>query len=100
MRSEIKAVIILNCLIALFVLSQVFELITLLRYDEDRLLEPEITDVQYVINSQGEVIPDRPLLIPKIIHQTYKTENIPEMWQQFTIFMPGAASRLSIHVLD
>jgi mannosyltransferase OCH1-like enzyme len=32
--------------------------------------------------STHDLVPDRPLLIPKIIHQTYKTKNVPLKWNE------------------
>lgn len=33
-------------------------------------------------NPHDDLVPDRPLLIPKIIHQTYKTKNVPLKWNE------------------
>lgn len=84
--------LLVNGTIVLFLLVQVFDLITLLNDDtgRDTLREDELTPVTYtevmLKSANGseyvELQPDRPLLIPKIIHQTYKTEAIPEKWQK------------------
>jgi mannosyltransferase OCH1-like enzyme len=83
MRREIKLMLIVDGLFLLYVLSQVVDLISLLSDEawRERLSEPELRPVEYSQDSSGNLIPDRELLIPKIIHQTYKTEEIPERWE-------------------
>lgn len=92
MRKEFWLLLIVNGSIVLFLLYQVFDLITLLNDDsfEDTFKESELLPVEYkevtttLANGTETttLVPDRPLLIPKIIHQTYKTEAIPEKWQK------------------
>lgn len=91
MRKEFWILLIVNGSIVLFLLYQVFDLITLLHdgSKEFQLTQDEFTPVQYtevatmLPNGTETTImqPDRPLLIPKIIHQTYKTSQVPEKWQ-------------------
>lgn len=64
-----------HLLLALFLVYELFDLITLL-YDDSHqyaLLSNELNNSNY-LSSQ-------PQLIPKIIHQTYKTTAIPEHWK-------------------
>jgi mannosyltransferase OCH1-like enzyme len=74
--------LIVNGVILLFLLTQVFDLMTLLVDDtfKDAIVESELTQVTYTQDEHGQLVPDRPLLIPKIIHQTYKNETIPAGW--------------------
>lgn len=73
-KSEIKFLIWAHFLLALFLIYQLFDLITLL-YDDSHqfaFLENELNNPNYLTS--------QPQLIPKIIHQTYKTTSIPEIW--------------------
>ncbi|ANB15855.1 mannosylinositol phosphorylceramide synthase catalytic subunit SUR1 [Sugiyamaella lignohabitans] len=82
MRKDLKLMLIVNGLIVLFLITQVFDLMTLLIDDsfKDAIVESELTPVKYTKQADGEETPDRKLIVPKIIHQTYKNETIPEPW--------------------
>lgn len=85
MRPDIKLLLLVNGIILLVILYQVKDLITLLHDDSfsDAILEKDAHEVIYTKDlSTGELKPDRELLIPKIIHQTYKTEEVPEKWKE------------------
>lgn len=83
--------ILVNGAIILYLLTQVIDLITLLNDDSfsDTLIESELQPVTYspvkkLVDLTGveETVmqPDRELLIPKLIHQTYKTTEVPMKW--------------------
>ncbi|ODV87229.1 glycosyltransferase family 32 protein [[Candida] arabinofermentans NRRL YB-2248] len=74
MRKEVHYIIYAHIAVILFLVYQTFDLITLLYDDsfQSALLDSEL-------NPLNEA--DRPQLIPKIIHQTYKTTEIPEIWK-------------------
>nr|AIA93881.1 CAZy families GT32 protein [uncultured Pichia] len=75
LKSEVKFLLYLHLAIALVLIYQLFDLITLL-YDDSHqfaLLSNELNNSNY--------LQSQPQLIPKIIHQTYKTTNIPEIWK-------------------
>lgn len=82
MKRELKLMFIVDGLLLLYALTQVADLIALLSDDawQERLSEPELIPIKYTTDSSGNKFPDRELIIPKIIHQTYKTEAIPEKW--------------------
>lgn len=92
MRKEFWMLLIVNGSIILFLIYQVFDLITLLNDDsapytltQDELAPVEYTEVVKTAPNGTQIVtlePDRPLLIPKIIHQTYKTDQIPEKWKE------------------
>lgn len=70
-------------LVLLYIFTQVLDLIGLLSDEawKERLSEPELVPIVYSEDGSGNLIPDRQLLIPKIIHQTYKTAEIPPKWE-------------------
>ncbi|CAI4811765.1 CPA_1a_G0055350.mRNA.1.CDS.1 [Saccharomyces cerevisiae] len=74
MRKELKYLICFNILLLLSIIYYTFDLLTLCIDDtvKDAILEEDL-------NSDA---PPKPQLIPKIIHQTYKTEDIPEHWKE------------------
>ncbi|ODV57868.1 mannosylinositol phosphorylceramide synthase catalytic subunit SUR1 [Ascoidea rubescens DSM 1968] len=75
MKKELKYIIYAHLALLLFILYQVFDLLTLV-YDDsfsDALLEVDL--------NPPEDSPKKPQLIPKIIHQTYKNEFIPDIWK-------------------
>lgn len=85
--------LIVNGSIILYLIYKTFDLMTLLNDDShiDLLTKNELRPVNYtkvLIEADGDkkeqysYIPDRPLLIPKIIHQTYIDENIPDKWKK------------------
>lgn len=71
MKPELKFLIGAHLALFAFLLYQSFDLITLLNDDSARdLLSPL------------DLLPTNASLIPKIIHQTYKTNAIPAKWQR------------------
>lgn len=75
LKPEIKFIIYAHIFIAIFLVYELFDLITLL-YDNSfdyALTKMELNDANYIKSHQQQ--------IPKIIHQTYKTTKIPEHWQ-------------------
>lgn len=72
-----------NAAILILLATQVLDLFTLLVDDsfKDVIVDSELTEITYTENEDGQEVPSRELLIPKIIHQTYKNETIPEVWQ-------------------
>ncbi|KAH3666191.1 hypothetical protein OGAPHI_004380 [Ogataea philodendri] len=82
MRKELQYIILAHLLVVLFLVYETFDLITLLNDDSfsDALLESELSSTV-----------ERPQLIPKIIHQTYKTTDIPEVWKK------GQQSCIDLH---
>ena len=83
MRKELKYIIYAHVVLVIYLLYLSFDLLTLLHDDTfaDALID-------YELNSQTL---DKPALIPKIIHQTYKNENIPEIWK------PGQQACIDLH---
>ncbi|TID18145.1 hypothetical protein CANINC_003886 [Pichia inconspicua] len=75
LNSELKFVLYAHIFIALFLVYQLFDLITLL-YDDsfNFALSNNQLNNQTFYSSNDQ-------LIPKIIHQTYKSNNIPNHWK-------------------
>ncbi|KAK6199454.1 nucleotide-diphospho-sugar transferase [Scheffersomyces amazonensis] len=75
MRKELKYIIGAHVLFILYLVYLTFDLITLLHDDSfsDALLDVELNPPDGTLNKK--------LIIPKIIHQTYKTTEIPEVWK-------------------
>lgn len=83
MKTELKFLTVANAIFVYFVLWYTFDLLTLIIDDsfKDALTEEDLNPPKDRIT--GKEIPDsRPELIPKIIHQTYKTVDIPEQWKE------------------
>lgn len=77
MRKGLVIFLVVNVLIFGFILNSVFTLITLLFEDCSK-------DAIHAIDipaPNSALIDQRPQLIPKIIHQTWRNESIPEKWQ-------------------
>ncbi|KAM5440995.1 CSG1/SUR1-like protein [Microsporum ferrugineum] len=76
MRRGLLIFLLINTAIILFLVRSVFTLLTLLVEDatDDAIQNVELPGVN------SSLIDLRPQLIPKIIHQTYKNESIPEIW--------------------
>lgn len=85
MRKEVKFIFGGHLLVILFLVWYTFDLITLLHDDsfKDALLDVELNPSDGVL--------DKPAIIPKIIHQTYKTNQIPEIWK------PGQQACVDLH---
>ncbi|CCC68317.1 hypothetical protein NCAS_0B02330 [Naumovozyma castellii] len=80
MKREIKILIYANTLLWVFIVYYTFDLLTLIIDNtfQDALLD---VDLNPTLEQQAMEI-DKPQLIPKIIHQTYKTTDIPEQWKE------------------
>ena len=78
MRTRVLVFLVINIVIVLFLISSVWTLLSLLVVDgsEDAITKAELPA------PHSEKIDGRPLVIPKIIHQTYKNETIPEVWRE------------------
>lgn len=76
MRRGVVIFILVNVLIIGFLVRSVFTLLTLLVEDAsaDAIHRSDIP------SPNSTLIETRPQLIPKIIHQTYINESIPERW--------------------
>lgn len=80
---EFKGLVGVNLAIAIYVAFQLRDLISLLIPPSPALnLQPnELVPITYERDPLTNVsLPDRPLIIPKIIHQTYKTVEVPDKW--------------------
>jgi len=78
MRRGLLLFLLFNLAIILFLVNQVWTLLTLLVADgaEDAISKAELPA------PGSELIDARPHLIPKILHQTYINTSIPEVWQE------------------
>lgn len=78
MRRGVIIFILVNVLILSFLVRSVFTLLTLLVEDAsaDAIHRSDIP------SPNSSLIETRPQLIPKIIHQTYINESIPDRWIQ------------------
>lgn len=76
MRRGVIIFILVNVLILSFLVRSVFTLLTLLVEDAsaDAIHRSDIP------SPNSSLIETRPQLIPKIIHQTYINESIPDRW--------------------
>ncbi|ODV93585.1 hypothetical protein PACTADRAFT_51370 [Pachysolen tannophilus NRRL Y-2460] len=73
MRAEVQYFLLVHLVIVIIAVSQTFDLMTLL-YDDS--IKDSFTDEELYNSSSSQL-----QLIPKIIHQTYKTRDIPEVWK-------------------
>ena len=78
MRRGLAIFLVLNTIIVFFLVRSVFTLLTLLVEDgaADAIHPAEIPA------PNSPLIDDRPHLIPKIIHQTYVNDTVPERWRE------------------
>ena len=78
MRRGLTIFLVINAIIVLFLIRSVYTLLTLLIEDgsEDAIHSAEIPA------PNSPLIEDRPQLIPKIIHQTYVNDSVPEHWRE------------------
>jgi mannosyltransferase OCH1-like enzyme len=78
MRRGLLVFLIVNLLIITFLVRSVSTLLSLLLEDAqaDAIHRAELP------SPNSSLIEQRPQIIPKIIHQTYKNESIPEVWQE------------------
>lgn len=83
MKKELKLLIYANFMLVVFILYYTFDLLMLCIDDtfQDALLDFELNPPRDRVTGL-EVHDGKPELIPKIIHQTYKTEDIPEQWKE------------------
>jgi mannosyltransferase OCH1-like enzyme len=77
MRKGVLIFLVINIIIIGFLVHSVWTLLTLLFIDGS---EDQISRAELPAPNSGK-ISERPRLIPKIIHQTYINESIPEHWQ-------------------
>lgn len=77
MRRGVLIFLVVNLVIITFLLRSVFTLLSLLVEDAsaDAIHRAELP------SPNSSLIEQRPQVIPKIIHQTYKNESIPEVWK-------------------
>jgi mannosyltransferase OCH1-like enzyme len=77
MRRGLLIFLLVNLLILSFLIRSVSTLLALLVEDAaaDAIHRAELP------SPNSSLIEHRPQIIPKIIHQTYKNETIPEVWQ-------------------
>ena len=78
MRGRVLLFLLINLCVVAFLVHSVWTLLSLLVVNgsEDAITKAELPA------PHSEKIDDRPLVIPKIIHQTYKNETIPEVWKE------------------
>lgn len=78
MRRGLLVFLLVNLLIISFLVRSVSTLLSLLVEDAsaDAIHRAELP------SPNSSLIEQRPQIIPKIIHQTYKNETIPEMWME------------------
>ena len=78
MRKGVVIFLSINTLIIIFLIRSVFTLLTLLVEDgsADAIHSAEIPAPHYTL------IDSRPQHIPKIIHQTYVNDSVPEHWHE------------------
>ena len=78
MRRGMIVFLVFNLVLLGFILNSVFTLITLLFEDctADAIRPYDIPA------PSSDLIDQRPKLIPKIIHQTWRNETIPERWSE------------------
>lgn len=77
MRRGLAVFLVINALIITFLIRSVYTLLTLLVEDgsADAIHSAEIPA------PQSPLIDNLPRLIPKIIHQTYINDSVPEHWR-------------------
>lgn len=78
MRRGLAIFLTINLLVIAFLVRSVFTLLTLLIEDgsADAIHSPEIPA------PNSPLIDNMPQLIPKIIHQTYVNDSVPEHWRE------------------
>ena len=78
MRKALVIFLTINTILVILLVRSVFTLLTLLVEDglADAIHSAEIPA------PNSPLIDDRPQLIPKIIHQTYVNESVPEHWRE------------------
>lgn len=93
-KREVWLLLLVNGFIVLNIIFRNLDLLAAIIDDEVSpyvLLESDLTPVtyqpvkkvvDYVGNEEIQMEPDRKLIIPKLIHQTYKNFDIPDKWNQ------------------
>lgn len=78
MRGRVLVFLFINLCVVAFLLNSVWTLLSLLVVNgsEDAITKAELPA------PHSEKIDGRPLVIPKIIHQTFKNETIPQVWKE------------------
>jgi mannosyltransferase OCH1-like enzyme len=78
MRRGVFIFIFVNCVIIAFLVRNVFTLLSLLIEDAsaDAIHRSDLP------SPNSSLIESRPQLIPKIIHQTFKNDTIPDVWKE------------------
>lgn len=78
MRRGLLIFVLVNLLVLSFLIRSVSTLLSLLVEDAaaDAIHRAELP------SPNSSLIEQRPQIIPKIIHQTYKNETIPEVWRE------------------
>lgn len=76
MRRRLLIFLLINLLILIFLIRSVSTLLSLLFEDATA----DAIDRAELLSPNSSLIEQRPQIIPKIIHQTYKSETIPEIW--------------------
>ncbi|GES62848.1 MIPC synthase subunit [Aspergillus terreus] len=78
MRRGVLLFLLANLIVLAFLVRSVFTLLSLLVEDAsaDAIHRAELP------SPNSSLIEQRPQIIPKIIHQTYKNETIPEVWKE------------------
>ncbi|KAL4742965.1 hypothetical protein BDV11DRAFT_202203 [Aspergillus similis] len=76
MRRGLLVFLLINLVILFFLVRSVWTLLLLLSEDgaDDAIHRAD------VLSLNSTLVEQRPQIIPKIIHQTYKNQNIPEVW--------------------
>ncbi|EDO15350.1 hypothetical protein Kpol_457p1 [Vanderwaltozyma polyspora DSM 70294] len=88
MKKELVYLLLANISVLTIVLYTTFDLLTLAVDDtfKDAFTDHELNPEHYNTNTDTSNVNstalNKPQLIPKIIHQTYKTEEIPEHWKE------------------
>lgn len=80
---EFKILIWLNVGVALYLLYRLHDLIFLLMPASPgaEIELSEVVPIKWTTSPDGKTFtPDREIIIPQIIHQTYKTEQVPTRW--------------------
>ena len=87
MRRGVTIFLVINVIILFHILRSIFTLLTLLIEDAsaDAIHRAELP------SPNSSLIEQRPQIIPKIIHQTFKNGSIPEVWKE------AQRSCLSLH---
>ncbi|CAL9732702.1 mannosyl phosphorylinositol ceramide synthase Csh1p [Monosporozyma unispora] len=80
MKGELRILLFANLCLIYFILYYTFDLHMLIidPTTEDAIATKDIAPNSTLLN---DLSPDNKMIIPKIIHQTYKNENIPPHWK-------------------